>query len=522
MNEIETLKLLGNMFALENDKNYTDAVITLAGSCSQEEGKKALETVFKAIAKSFASNACVTEYLSDGKKATYDEWIKDIYTSDYSDKPYISAVLDSIYTDSHDAMMSSCFDELRPSLLDTIKTIGHKDMEEKVGKLEKNTDLDVKKEMFTSCINELLVIINQKMMINAKEKTSKKKLSPEAQKRLNDLKKLFESVRDSINSEFTDINAFRNNLRRLIILIGKLGLLVEKKQEDRPLKQEDKPSLGLEGDIEPTKDNSSIMKKRIISAVILSTTLAMFFGMGIYVSGADFNHKQPENPGVSDSPDPTDSPSSTPNIEDELKQAKNIVHQNWAENNSELTEDEIGEVIKALNGGVAAASIEDVDSILVDMLNLSVIPAINNLLVGETNPVAALDFSTLILGDKEGIKAVEDMEDYLNGCLTDPENRESYCSKALNDMAVIIGEEKTLNGMSLADDSKTDPALRLVWSRLALGINGFAGTIDNEVTVTVNGKTYSFYDVAGNLDIGKVAEKAKEDLGSKPKTIILD
>lgn len=159
-------------------------------------------------------------------------------------------------------------------------------------------------------------------------------------------------------------------------------------------------------------------------------------------------------------------------------------------------------------------TIDAADEALLDVLNTAIVPGVNNVLGDESNETYDLDFASLILGNPEGLVAVEHMEDRLNGCLTDSDNLLGYCEQAFVDEALIVAEDASVDGMSAAADTTTPAGVRIVWSRLTLGVNAFAGTLGDDLNAEVEGKTYSQSDLNDGVAINNIATQAKREMGS--------
>lgn len=196
------------------------------------------------------------------------------------------------------------------------------------------------------------------------------------------------------------------------------------------------------------------------------------------------------------------------------------VYSNWSQFTSSYTKDNIKELIKCLNGIESSMSIDTADDILLDMLNFAITPGINNAIIGSQKyQTHALDFSALFLDGAGGVQAVIDMERYLNGSLTDAANLLTYAQDAFIDEAILIGENGSVGGMNLASGT---PAARLVWSRLAIGVNGVAGTLGDSLVVEINGRIYTQDDLNNASVLEEIATSAKRDLGNSSKTMDLN
>ncbi len=200
-------------------------------------------------------------------------------------------------------------------------------------------------------------------------------------------------------------------------------------------------------------------------------------------------------------------------VKAELDTAIDSIHANWTAHGVDVSKEQVGEIIKVLNGYESTCSLGEADDYLTQILNTTIFP------IGENK--ASLDFSSLILGNKSGVQAVETMEGYLNGCLTDFANARSYSEKAFYDEVLILGLGQEVDGLDVLGDTKTDAGVRLIWSRLTLGVNSFMGIYGDELSVEMTGVTYVQSDINDGTVLEEIANKAKKELGSNDKILVL-
>lgn len=204
--------------------------------------------------------------------------------------------------------------------------------------------------------------------------------------------------------------------------------------------------------------------------------------------------------------------------EEKIDSCAQKIYSNWKELNTEYSKEDIIEIIKCLNGYPSEITIDMVDGALLDVLNNAIAPGINNLIIGEdVYKTKKLDFSTLLIDDPSK-GAVVAMEKYLNGSLTDSKNVKIYIIKAFEDEAIIAIENETVSSFDLTTASS---GARLLWSRLAIGVNGFAGTLEDDLKVTVGNNIYTQEDLNNSDIFETIARNAKKDLGDNPKEIKL-
>lgn len=206
-------------------------------------------------------------------------------------------------------------------------------------------------------------------------------------------------------------------------------------------------------------------------------------------------------------------------IDEEHKKIVEDLHNNWSESGINISEEQTRELYTLINSGVSETmNVDDMEEILASVADSSVTPAINNLLNGESNEVKTINVSSLILEGTEGLTAVKKMESYLNGCIEDPDKIEYYCEQAFIQEACLIGEGETIEGLNLTEDTTNAPSVRLIWARLAQGVNAFAGTLGSDFTVEVNGKTYTQSELNNSNALADIAAAAKAEMGSAEKT----
>lgn len=184
------------------------------------------------------------------------------------------------------------------------------------------------------------------------------------------------------------------------------------------------------------------------------------------------------------------------------------VKENWSQHGEDYSQNEIEEVVKSVNGQSSTISLETADEVIIDMLNKAIVPSINNILAGENNSTSIINITDLIIGDKPGIEAVKRMEANLNGSITDPANIKKYCESAFLDEAILLCENGTVNGLNVSSGSSTDPILRIIWARLAQGLNVFAGTLGDELYVELDGKVYTQTDINNGPVLAEIAKKS--------------
>lgn len=247
-------------------------------------------------------------------------------------------------------------------------------------------------------------------------------------------------------------------------------------------------------------------------ATIAGVLIVVGLGTGFWALSK--NSKNNEN-----KTEPTVPPIENTEINNDITTITNEVYENWNEVGTRYSKTDIEELIKFLNGMESTITADIADEMLVSMLNNALVPGINNAIIGseeyETNDI---DFASLLIDDP-AIEAIENMQDNLNGALTDLDNLETYATSAFEDEARIVVEEETVDGFDLTTSSS---ASKLIWSRLAIGVNGVAGTLGDELNVEVKGNVYTQEDLNNSDIFEEIAKDAKQELGSNSKQMTLN
>lgn len=173
------------------------------------------------------------------------------------------------------------------------------------------------------------------------------------------------------------------------------------------------------------------------------------------------------------------------------------IYNSWKEIDSSYTEEEIRELVESTQGEETATDLDTVNSTLESIINASVIPAVTNAEVGRVvAEVKPVEVSSLLRESDPAIKAIENMESYLNGAITDFDNLETYATKALKDeiLAGVLGED--VDGFNIITST---PEARIIWSRLVLGLNGIIAPLGKDYSVEVNGTIYTMNEINNGL-----------------------
>ncbi len=217
----------------------------------------------------------------------------------------------------------------------------------------------------------------------------------------------------------------------------------------------------------------------------------------------------------------TPSVSETITTSDGLEETLDVVKDNIDNLDIEegYTTSDANELIKFLNGEDSTLSADEANSMLEDIVSSVVSPAINNSLIGEeVYETQKLNIANILASDP-AYGAIQDMEDYINGSIENPDNLTDYAKFSLEDQALIINNSETVDGFNITTAS---PGARLLWANLAAGMNGLSGTLGEDVTISVNGTTYAQSEINNGTILQMVVNGAKQDLGSESKTITIE
>lgn len=256
------------------------------------------------------------------------------------------------------------------------------------------------------------------------------------------------------------------------------------KRPESPITKYDENLANFNLNKKPQSGKSNISLAQIVGIATVTVLIGGLLYIGIKISNPkDLEEKPPVYDGV----------------DEDLDTNAMIIKENWNKFNSDHGEDEIKEMIKCINGQESSLTLQDVDNIVLEMISKSLEPAVNNqisLLQGAaaTEKPQELDLSSLILDGTKGQKAVEDMEDYLNGMFTNPSETEFYSKGSLIDQATALSEGGTLSDFTLGED--TPNGVKLIWIRLAQATNTLTGfACDESMTVSVNEVTYTMGEI---------------------------
>lgn len=201
-------------------------------------------------------------------------------------------------------------------------------------------------------------------------------------------------------------------------------------------------------------------------------------------------------------------------INNQIELATDMIYENWTAAGATYDKSTIAEMIKCLNGIESTMSIEEADEMLVNMLNIGIIPAVNNAFTGEqTNTTVSIDFANILLPGDSACRGVSKMNKLMNDTFTGSDITESV-KEGLEMEARILGEVETIDGFEAMVSS---PGARILWARSAIGLNGVAGVLGNDYTFTVNGHVYTMSDINNSNQLESMISRAKQDtMGIEP------
>lgn len=536
------LEQLEETLALENNNRYGQAVDTLNDSSSEpKKREKAKKTIIKIVAEKFRKDKRLNGYLSETNRNIIEKELKPLENGEnISDNDFYRAV--SIVEDKcYFALMHYYLNDMIILVHGMAKKISCTTAHMELANVKRSDSAAKKKSTIRSAINEMLVFVRQRAHINS----DNRKVSENMKNRLEILINMTRDISDRLETkDKIDYWILRDDVVDLMEREYKAYKMIEKKietplGEDEKLDKDKKRGKNMENEknskalvpyeqpkplalqreevkgttdkppVEPekTKKNHKKIYMWIAGVLVAVTLIGGAYFLGTKTADKDEDHKPGYEQDVT---------------EDQIAEAATAVHANWSNHGIEYTKEEVTEIIKALNGQPSTMTIDEADDALMTVLNTAIVPGVNNVLNGESNETKELDFSSLIVGTPDGYKAVEKMEDNLNGCLTDPDNLLSYCEAAFVDEALIIGEGDSVDGMSAQEGTTTPAGVRIIWSRLALGTNAFAGTLGDQLSAEVEGKTYLQSDLNDGVAINNIATAAKKELGSIDKQMTLN
>lgn len=248
----------------------------------------------------------------------------------------------------------------------------------------------------------------------------------------------------------------------------------------------------------------------VAGGVAAVTVTASAFAIKYFIDNADL--KQPDN----NKPGTTQVDPSTP-TSDSMQTDANKVHDNWQNIGTDYTKEDIEDLVDFTQGGDASTiDVETADSMIEEILNEAMTPAINNALAGEkVFDVQPIVVSSLLPESDTALTGVKTMEDYLNA-LIEGTDIDSTAKKALEDEIRVALLNETVNGFDLNSSS---PMAKIIWSRLAIAINGITGTLGEDFTVEVDGTPYSHNEINNAAIFEVIINGAKNELGNAAKTM---
>jgi len=530
-------KNIEDLLGLQNNLKYQSAKrkYTNEGT-SKKQKEKAKEKMFSIIIKKYSTNEMLKTYLSDADKAEIKVTIENYDNIDKLTDSCFYTLLYIINDKGQKAKMNYTYDFLiLPALKETASNLEYTTVNNILKGINITTDMEIKKAKIITALEELF--LETKTAIAKKDKANYK--SNETQQKIEQTRNMLLGITLLLNS---DENNFEIAKKVDEFLSSNIDLIrkVETKNMNEEANKSNTSGQNTSKIDEQKGQNTSLMvkkpqtyalqkvpvsatttepiTKRNIIPFIVAGAMVVGIAVGAYFLGKTSNNKDNSNipnnnTGVTDIID-------NDTIQSEIEKDADVILANWSKLQTPYSREEIVELIKCLRGLESSISIEQADEMLLEMLNIAIYPAVNNAILKEQYyETTELDFSSLLSDNQRGIKAVENMENYLNGCLTDQENITEYATDAFEDQAFIIGEKNTIDGLSIQENTITDPGVRLVWSRLAIGTNAIAGTLGEDFSVEINGKIYTQNDINNTNVLENIAIDAKNDMGVASKSI---
>ena len=182
--------------------------------------------------------------------------------------------------------------------------------------------------------------------------------------------------------------------------------------------------------------------------------------------------------------------------------------ENWSKNSINVTKEEMIEIMNVLNGEDSTYTLNQADMVIMNSLS----EVCSKALSGEE--ASSIDFVSLLSDDIPGIAGLKKMQDCLDGCINDPENQKLYLTNALTLQARILGEGETVDGISFSENTTTNPQVRIIWARLAMGVNLF---MKSDIFVEVNGNIYMADDLIDNVELTNRITEAKNEISPEKR-----
>ena len=515
---------LSEILLLDSDKKYQKCVETLLDENSSEKDKeKSKSIIIRIILKAFNSNEKIKENLSSEDEQMINGVIQDaILTQDISDNDFYRLVY-IIAVKSKLALETRHLNFILDSLKNAAKELSSSTVKNILSDVDHDSEYSVKKTKIISAIQELHLEIKTKIV----QKVGKENVTSELKSALDsvnskmqkcvllmecgekDYKSILDEIKDFLTEDFNlleNCTKFKNNSKN-----GK------KSTKTNCTKLERIPKSG--------KSDRPIHSKKKIILIGLAITIGLgsAFLLGRYSKN---NTNSDKNISYQDDIDQNQN-NDLMNDEDKdsvvsaekIDELSTQIYENWKTLGCEYSREDIVELIKLLNGMESSISIEAADDMLIDVLNRATVPTVNSIITGAKEESNKVQITDLLLEDKNGITAVSDMESYLNGAIENPFDINEYANGAIEDEVRLLVNDETVEGLDLDSATNADPALRLVWSRLAINANAIFGTLGEDYSYSDGNDTYYLKEINDCNILEEVAKDAMKDMGYTAKTL---
>lgn len=524
---------LSEILLLDDDKKYQKYVETFLDENSSEKDKeKSKGIIIRIILKAFNSNEKIKENLSSEDEQLINGFIQDaILTPDISDNDFYRLVY-IIAEKSRLALATRHLNFILDSLKNAAKELSSSTVKNILSDVDHDSEFNVKKARIISAIQELHLEIKTKIIQKVGKKNANSELKSAIDSVNNKMQNcilLMESGKKDYKFILNEINDFLTedfNLLQNCTTYSESKDSEKKESSCKSTKLANRqPNFALIRTPKSGKSDRPIHSKKKIILIGLAITIGLgsAFLLGRYsknntnsdknISYQDDIDQNQNNDLMND--EEKDSVVSAEKI-DELSTQ---IYENWKTLGCEYSKEDIVELIKLLNGMESSISIETADDMLIDVLNRATVPTVNSIITGTKEESNKVQIADLLLENKTGITAVSDMESYLNGAIENPFDINEYANGAIEDEVRLLVNDETVEGLDLTSATNTDPALRLVWSRLAINANAIFGTLGEDYSYSDGNDTYYLKEINDCNILEEVAKDAMKDMGYTAKTL---
>lgn len=472
---------------------------------SEPEVEAAKEALISVLGKAFLANGLINRYVVQSELVE----MKDKLSSKNDDN-----AINDIMSDMEYYLRECIQEDIKRAVLPALE-----DLQKKVG-------INAQDQSIKSSLQDIMEALKLKAAQNAvfrhkMDKSVSKKLGENAKKRLdsfeNSVFKMIERIESIDETDINVIDDLEKDLLKLIERLAGLNRIIEAKRENEPIvyaknntqttnsstrAMQKYGELGFNiqrytpGPIDNPTTEEKFNLPKSIKYVIAGVGLVAVIVSTVFITKSV----------VAKDNTPSSDPTISNNPNNNFDQIVEDVVDNWTKVGIDTTKDDVEQILKSFMNEESTYTIGQSDMVVLDSLNIVLASALN----GEET--TSLDLSSLVAEETVGKEAVDKMQGYLDGCIEDPENRISYITEALKVQARIFGEGETVDGISFAEDSTTDPRVKIVWARLTMGVNMFIGTIEQEINIEVNGNVYSAEDLLDNTELTDYIKDAKTEI----------